>query len=46
MKLRTVWRRLGRLWPSARMRRRLWKALKRAPGAVQIAAEEGTGGVP
>jgi hypothetical protein len=28
--------RLGRFWPSARTRRRLWTALRRSPGAVQI----------
>jgi hypothetical protein len=29
--------RLGRLWPSAKTRRRLVKTLRRAPGAVQLA---------
>ena len=35
------WRRLRRLWPSARTRGRLFKALRRAPGAVQIALASG-----
>jgi hypothetical protein len=33
---KTGWRHLRRLWPGARTRQRAWKALKRAPGAVQI----------
>lgn len=35
-KRKTGWRHLRRFWPGARTRRRAWKALKRAPGAVQI----------
>jgi hypothetical protein len=35
-KRKTGWRHLRRLWPGAQTRQRVWKALKRAPGAVQI----------
>jgi len=35
------WRRLRSLWPSARTRQRLFKGLRRAPGAVQIALVSG-----
>jgi hypothetical protein len=35
-KRKTGWRRLRRLWPSTQTRRRAWKALLRAPRAVQV----------
>src|SRR5215469_15235564 len=33
-----VLRRLGRLWPRARARRRAWRLFRRSPGLVQLAA--------
>jgi hypothetical protein len=36
-KLRVL-RRLGRLWPRARARRRAWRLFRRAPGLAQLAA--------
>jgi hypothetical protein len=42
---RSRWSRLERLWPSARLRRRWWRAFRRAHGGLQICAVLGIAAV-